>query len=218
MRHEPDLYFIFSKEFQFTHPRGVRPSKDTRTAESPENFNSRTHEGCDFSASSIFSSIRNFNSRTHEGCDQLYFLSELWNSYFNSRTHEGCDRLLVKKVIEGENFNSRTHEGCDRYPDGVSPSCDISIHAPTRGATITSISIFLLSRISIHAPTRGATKESIRRKRPLLFQFTHPRGVRRSGKALHTGSCHFNSRTHEGCDSKNAHILYLHFCLFHDYK
>ena len=33
----------------------------------------------------------------------------------------------------------------------------ISIHAPTRGATVTPIETPLTSVISIHAPTRGAT-------------------------------------------------------------
>ena len=33
----------------------------------------------------------------------------------------------------------------------------ISIHAPTRGATSASKSLFISTIISIHAPTRGAT-------------------------------------------------------------
>ena len=66
----------------------------------------------------------------------------------------------------------------------VTPAAVISIHAPTRGATILSLICFLLSlrfqstllqeerqvytilcynlvRISIHAPTRGATKDKL---------------------------------------------------------
>ena len=36
-------------------------------------------------------------------------------------------------------------------------SLDISIHAPTRGATIFALDTFPILDISIHAPTRGAT-------------------------------------------------------------
>ena len=34
----------------------------------------------------------------------------------------------------------------------------VSIHAPTRGATIRNLSNLLLFGVSIHAPTRGATE------------------------------------------------------------
>ncbi len=78
--------------------------------------------------------------------------------YFNPRSHKGSDFLTscIKKV--SPKFQSTLPQG-ERPPPGsgqVSPWW-ISIHAPTRGATISfliSCSSFL---ISIHAPTRGAT-------------------------------------------------------------
>ena len=55
-------------------------------------------------------------------------------------------------------FNPRTHEGCDLIN---------AINCP-------------LHRISIHAPTRGATDLGGLNKRVhIIFQSTHPRGVRR---------------------------------------
>ena len=39
----------------------------------------------------------------------------------------------------------------------VSATVEISIHAPTRGATKVSVCLKLRLFISIHAPTRGAT-------------------------------------------------------------
>ena len=50
-------------------------------------------------------------------------------------------------------------------PRGERPNCfdhcqgemDISIHAPTRGATLTDLGYEVQFKISIHAPTRGAT-------------------------------------------------------------
>ena len=57
------------------------------------------------------------------------------------------------------NFNPRSHERSD-IPAGSFHCClhYISIHAPTRGATMCSGRICSICfRISIHAPTRGAT-------------------------------------------------------------
>ena len=87
-----------------------------------------------------------------------------------------------------------------RHADGFE-ICPISIHAPTRGATFAIISKVtgnnnfnprtregcdlienLLKeesfKISIHAPTRGATVQFPRREVRIIFQSTHPRGVR----------------------------------------
>ena len=55
-------------------------------------------------------------------------------------------------------FNPRTHEGCD--PDRETRSDKlwmVSIHAPTRGATDSSLATPVGFYVSIHAPTRGAT-------------------------------------------------------------
>ena len=38
----------------------------------------------------------------------------------------------------------------------------ISIHAPTRGATPALLSVIQFHQISIHAPTRGATLQHVR--------------------------------------------------------
>ena len=54
----------------------------------------------------------------------------------------------------------------------------VSIHAPTRGATFEDIIAFGLNGVSIHAPTRGATDIHLLIIVQKEFQFTHPRGVR----------------------------------------
>ena len=48
----------------------------------------------------------------------------------------------------------------------------ISIHAPTRGATITFFPFVLILIISIHAPTRGATTDEDVINSLVLFQST----------------------------------------------
>ena len=57
---------------------------------------------------------------------------------------------------------------------------DISIHAPTRGATIDWVSNPLCNAISIHAPTRGATQKDRLKGGKNEFQSTLPRGERRA--------------------------------------
>ena len=80
-----------------------------------------------------------------------YFLN------FNPRSHERSDLTIVHKLFTIGDFNPRSHERSDDGCEYILHAYEISIHAPTRGATssvhVTSIWLF----ISIHAPTRGAT-------------------------------------------------------------
>ena len=76
-------------------------------------------------------------------------------------------------------FNPRSHEGSDCSDCIYDEFIPISIHAPTRGATIIDLTYTEIGSISIHAPTRGATIA--------LSVFSVP--VR-----------NFNPRSHEGSD------------------
>ena len=100
-----------------------------------------------------------------------------------------------------QHFNPRTHVGCDPLREHHPHEIDISIHAPTWGATSDRGGLLhrrgnfnprthvgcdpghqglLLSdaAISIHAPTWGATDLNPAYREKLEFQSTHPRGVR----------------------------------------
>ena len=98
---------------------------------------------------------------------------------FNPRTHEGCDSHVALPVFPSAGFNPRTHEGCDTRQPYVNKQEDVSIHAPTRGATIPAWILPSCCNVSIHAPTRGATLKDVA-----------PPDLQDS----------FNPRTHEGCD------------------
>ena len=90
----------------------------------------------------------------------------------------------------------------------------ISIHAPTKGATVTAISNSPPASISIHAPTKGATQVLIvAHNLWALFQSTLPRRERQSYAVwpapLSSISIH--------APTKGATFLLLnplHFCLF----
>ena len=61
--------------------------------------------------------------------------------------------------------------------------------------------------VSIHAPTRGATNSISASLIDLSqFQFTHPRGVRPKHIPIIYNLLGFNSRTHAGCDTLNSFI------------
>ena len=75
-------------------------------------------------------------------------------------------------------FNPRSHEGSDLCESGFPLSFFISIHAPTRGATLLLPCYVPPYSISIHAPTRGATRAGLYYMAMYEFQSTLPRGGR----------------------------------------
>ena len=144
-------------------------------------FNPRTHTGCDGSSPRLPLRSKCFNPRTHTGCDaeisgRIEALSE-----FQS-THPHGVRHYELKVTDGDavfqsthphgvrlgevwfcwlgrhgGFNPRTHTGCDSRSYTQHVFIMVSIHAPTRGATLHGPVLRRGIRVSIHAPTRGAT-------------------------------------------------------------
>ncbi len=104
-----------------------------------DDFNPRSHEGSDSGTGHVVSTTDIFQSTLPRGerpCRWMYM--DIIPTYFNPRSHEGSDEV-----------------------GGVLPDhCHISIHAPTRGATVMLLLQSYLLGISIHAPTRGATLSS----------------------------------------------------------
>ena len=127
---------------------------------------------------------------------------------FNPRSHEGSDGGTERGKSRKYNFNPRSHEGSDMILPCVRIVPLISIHAPTRGATVIGVHFSIICIISIHAPTRGATLTSAKRYRIFVFQSTLPRGERpETEKELHAYEYNFNPRSHEGSDqpSEDTH-------------
>ena len=190
--------------FQSTHPHGVRRGIQAGNNTCLSSFNPRTHTGCDEKRETLalYSEVC-FNPRTHTGCDPFDArVGQLYHS-FNPRTHTGCDITELSEAVEADRFQS-THPHGVRHPALIKTNkyVQVSIHAPTRGATQKSPSVLYhystfqsthphgvrrvycalmygFALVSIHAPTRGAT-HSIRVQ--LLCRSS------------------FNPRTHTGCD------------------
>ena len=55
------------------------------------------------------------------------------------------------------NFNPHSHEGSDDEEEVSALMSEISIHTPTKGATVVNFAAYEDATISIHTPTKGAT-------------------------------------------------------------
>ena len=102
---------------------------------SPPYFNPRTHVGCDFNDSKMMENYIDFNPRTHVGCDLASSVAWIISSRFQSTHPRGVRPRCRCLSITGSDFNPRTHVGCDPVVVCDTPDDKISIHAPTWGAT-----------------------------------------------------------------------------------
>ena len=179
----------------------TRSAPGKRTGET--RFNPRTRVGCD--SGDIFVSVltHSFNPRTRVGCDRVVPGSPALGVCFNPRTRVGCDVFIEDVVVGAEGVSIHAPAwGATRY-DSRSERWQesVSIHAPAWGATF-----FLgskpCSRNSFNPRTRvgcdsGPWNNHHQRcgfnprtrvgcdiiwvcllVSPILFQSTHPRGVR----------------------------------------
>ena len=98
---------------------------------------------------------------------------------FNPRTHSGCD---VKAAV----CNGWVRVFQSTHPLGMRPHV----------FWWTSVRVI----VSIHAPTRDATLISENTSMDILFQSTHPLGMRLCADSAKVSLDCFNPRTHSGCD------------------
>ena len=122
------------------------------------------------------------------------------SSRFNPRAHVGRDYVNFINDKPIGSFNPRAHVGRDCSADTILRAIEVSIHAPTWGATfccarnmynkmfqstrprgarqIWGRGKFRKFQVSIHAPTWGATANYAQTVTRHLFQSTRPRGAR----------------------------------------
>ena len=187
-------------QFQSTHPRGVRQKKaaEKKAAEK-------------------------FQSTHPRGVRPVAALQSLIDILFQSTHPRGVRHRRTDPNSWPCYFNPRTHVGCDLCTPTLMSKINISIHAPTWGATLMVLICSHFVKISIHAPTWGATYHkdcsvqcgeyfnprthvgcdaaaNASDITKLKFQSTHPRGVRLRINPGRTRNINFNPRTHVGCD------------------
>ena len=196
------LFIINTFLFQSTHPHGVR------------------HQICNCDRQFLgFQSTHPHGVRQYRGNQKRQKSPD-----FNPRTRMGCDWRSDRPVFHISEFQSTHPHGV--RPTGPKPRdqyTDISIHAPAWGATSLDSIVKAIKTISIHAPAWGATNmewddlspEDISIHAPawgatateggfihqsLLFQSTHPHGVRHKDQVRLRQLRNFNPRTRMGCD------------------
>ena len=215
--------------FQSTLPRGERHAGHRHPGCSRQGFNPRSHAGSDseeFGAGhesvivSIHAPTRGatcildavddfppmFQSTLPRG-ERLFerHLTPTVKFGFQSTLPRGERRLSLCIRTLNRRFNPRSHAGSDPSRLYQNPNLpNVSIHAPTRGATPVARGgysrqqsfnprshagsdkspkeVSVEGLVSIHAPTRGATSGSTVRNLRLTFQSTLPRGERHSDK------------------------------------
>ena len=210
--------WFVSYGFQSTRPRGARPSTSYARA-GILRFNPRAHAGRDWGPYIMPCPDKRFNPRAHAGRDSLLSCMAQQQYSFNPRAHAGRDECLQVWGDTHWSFNPRAHAGRDLQGDvetyapvafqstrprgarqgrlATTPADNlVSIHAPTRGATIsykTKASLafcfnprahagrdFVLLcfvrvvRVSIHAPTRGATWPLVRHTLCYFWHYPNP--------------------------------------------
>ena len=104
---------------------------------------------------------------------------------FNPRTRTGCDIVSGGALLWNSRFNPRTRTGCDAW---------------------TFRNIFY-GFVSIHAPARGATAIFPDQLLAILFQSTHPHGVRLQSAYNVEDIMRFNPRTRTGCDRLKEGVI-----------
>ncbi len=120
---------------------------------------------------------------------------------FNPRAHAGRDPLKSSGKYSNEPFQSTRPRGARRLrPLQVNPGHNVSIHAPTRGATRTLAASARLVLFQSTRPRGARPKDGGGQGGAYQFQSTRPRGARRRpGLSFARPRC-FNPRAHAGRD------------------
>ena len=138
-----------------------------------------------------------------------YWTFEIIMYSFQSTLPREERRFTPEDLQKSHYFNPRSHERSDDGTGCSQCSREISIHAPTRGATDKLIAKGVPDKISIHAPTRGATTfvHSV-----LKGGYFNPRSHERSDQVQQqkrVKALYFNPRSHERSDLKQLEALKL---------
>ena len=147
--------------------------------------------------------------RSREGSDAYQSVLCECVSHFNPRSREGSDDKIVDAHFLKKIFQSTLPRRERRGLVEQSNKCkDISIHAPTKGATLCPRRFARPHDISIHAPAKGATATVSATS--LCGSDFNPRSREGSDnirRYISACSRYFNPRSREGSDNHTTHYL-----------
>ena len=137
-REERLFHNCFEHVFNYFNPRSHERSDTMPTPIKLSRSHISIHaptRGATSSVVCLNSSMRNFNPRSHERSDSSRRSNHKCKANFNPRSHERSDSCKILSSPCSFYFNPRSHERSDFQFCFGFWFCEISIHAPTRGAT-----------------------------------------------------------------------------------
>ena len=151
-------YLRLPKEFQFTHPRGVRQMKHLNY--SSVTWFQFTHPRgvrpiLDCNGDFVYTFQFTHPRGVRRAILPTHYKTSVVSIHAPTR---GATSLRLTSQKESMEFQFTHPRGVRHFNCGSHNTfCKVSIHAPTRGATVLSTLAKIESNVSIHAPTRGAT-------------------------------------------------------------
>ncbi len=101
---------------------------------------------------------KSFNPRAHAGRDTAAPSTFSMRSVFQSTRPRRARRVAVRMICSMNLFQSTRPRRARQYKAQIMYYHDnVSIHAPTQGATLVKLRSAIAVNVSIHAPTQGAT-------------------------------------------------------------
>ena len=150
----------------------------------------------------------NFNPRSHERSDNIQNLTFALTKRFQStlpREERRCMRVRIAAPLC--NFNPRSHERSDSNGLMMFDDTLISIHAPTRGATILCNHRGLVFGFQSTLPREERLSFPCNISFHLIFQSTLPREERQTMRKLTIAELNFNPRSHERSDPQPTPLV-----------
>ena len=112
----------------------------------------------------------------------------------------GATTIRQKNCSTGMSFNSRARRGRDPMWRCMASKASAFQFTRPQGARHIESSFRKIIKVSIHAPTRGATVINADLDQIQKFQFTRPQGARPIIETVTRMANSFNSRAHKGRD------------------
>ena len=195
------LMFIERLLFQFTRPRGARPSKYNTILRINICFNSRAREGRDDIPINQNGHKIRFQFTRPRGARLRSSAPRKPVTLFQFTRPRGARhdvKLICCKIIK---FQFTRPRGARHSPSAEAvTTCSVSIHAPARGAT--QYRARCRSDRCFNSRAReGRDRTQAFYRRPPQFQFTRPRGARHTLRTASNMTDSFNSRAREGRDA-----------------
>ena len=183
--------------FQSTRPRGARPSCGV-VSSTPRKFQSTRPRGArPISLHSVLMPWA-FQSTRPRGARPVPTVPPLFVPSFNPRAHAGRDlALLVVRLADSE-FQSTRPRGARQRLSCRSPFQIVSIHAPTRGATVAQDVARVANMFQSTRPRGARPKPQVLIGCRVVFQSTRPRGARPAAPDLLSGTRRFQSTRPRG--------------------